>query len=348
MRLGDALSIKAAATWLPETRETVTEVIADGRLEPEHEHRVGVTELPVSRDLAGPQLAARAARRALEQAAWDPNRVDLLAHAWIYHQGHDFWAPAHYVAHEAGLRRTLPFGLQHMSNGGALGLQLAAVRLLADAGTDSAMVTTGDRFALPGFDRWAGDYDVVYGDGGTALVLGRRDGDGDLLHMLSFATSAAPETENFFRGRDEFSAAPLTHSRPIDVRRPKKAFLEMGGMVTLKELGLVNVRHVLLESLRLADVAPADPRIRCVALPRAGDSVYNLMYLPVIEDVLKAEPLFLGRRTGHLGAGDFIANLADIIDSGILAPGEIALVVGGGAGYTWSCAAFQAPEKSHG
>ncbi|WP_327352462.1 ketoacyl-ACP synthase III family protein [Streptomyces sp. NBC_01304] len=348
MRLGDALSIKAVSTWLPAARETVAEAIAGGRLEPEHRDRVGVTELPVSHDLAGPQLAARAGRQALESASWDADRVGLLSHSWIYHQGHDFWAPAHYVAHQVGLRRALPFGLQHMSNGAALGMQLAAVRLLADPDMDSVMVTTGDRFAPPGYDRWAGDYDVVYGDGGTALVLGRRDGDGDLLHMLSFATAAAPETENFFRGRDEFSAAPLTHSTPIDVRRPKKAFLEMGGMETLKTLGLAKVRQVLQDSLRFAGVEATDPRIRCIALPRAGDSVYDLMYLPVIEDVIKAEPLFLGRRTGHLGSGDFIANLTDIVGSGILEPGEIALVIGGGAGYTWSSAVFQAPEKTHG
>ncbi|MFF2081616.1 3-oxoacyl-[acyl-carrier-protein] synthase III C-terminal domain-containing protein [Kitasatospora sp. NPDC058162] len=323
-------------------------VIADGRLEPEHRHRVGVTELPVSTELSGPQLAARAAQRALRAADWDTDRVGLLAHAWIYHQGHDFWAPAHYVADQAGVSKALPFGLQHMSNGGALGVQLAATRLVADPAMDSVLVTTGDRFSLPGFDRWAGDYDVVYGDAGTALLLGRTDGHGDLLHMLSFSTAAAAETELFFRGRDGFSDAALDHSRPIDVRRPKKAYLEMGGMEQLKSLGLAKVRHILLECLEFAGIEPGDPRIRCIALPRAGDSVYNLMYLPVIEDVIKAEPLFLGRKTGHLGAGDFIANLSDIIASGILQPGEIALVIGGGAGYTWSCAAFQAPEKTHG
>jgi 3-oxoacyl-[acyl-carrier-protein] synthase-3 len=191
------------------------------------------------------------------------------------------------------------------------------------------------------------------------VLLGRQDGqdgqDGqagqddkaDALHLLALATLAVPELEGMFRGGDDFAVAPLGHGRPIDIRRPKKAFLQSDGMATLRQLGPAKVREVIARSLDDAGVAPHDPKIRYIALPRLGGRTIQEMYIPAIAQVLKAEPLQLGDRTGHLGAGDFLANIADIIQLGLLEPGEIALVVGGGGGFTLSCAVLRAPGSPH-
>jgi 3-oxoacyl-[acyl-carrier-protein] synthase-3 len=74
-----------------------------------------------------------------------------------------------------------------------------------------------------------------------------------------------------------------------------------------------------------------------------GDSLLDIVYGRVVERLPKAEPLRFGGQTGHLGCGDFLANLADVRALGILGPGDIAIVVGGGAAFTWMCAVVQAP-----
>ncbi|QUH01511.1 ketoacyl-ACP synthase III family protein [Saccharopolyspora erythraea] len=334
-----ALTLDAVTTWLPPGRETAAEVVRAGRLPAGEVPDLGLSHVPVS-ELAAPEMAVRAARTALADAGADPARIGFLAHAWIYHQGHDFWSPAHYIANEIGAGRAFPVGVQQLSNAGAAAVGLAVDRMLADPGVDSALVTTADRFAPPGFDRWSADYGVVYGDAGTAAVLRRR---GSGLHLRSLAFTTAAEFEVMYRGRDEFSPAPMWRGA-VDIRRPKKAYLEQhGGNAEFQSTARESVRGVLLRALSDAGVEPDDSRIACVALPRLSDSVLDMMYLPVLEGLVKGEVLRLREESGHLGAGDLLANLTHISRSGLLGSGEFAVLIGGGGGFTWSCLVVQAP-----
>lgn len=344
MRLGTGLSLAAAAAWYPPGREYLADMLACGRLTAQDAEGLGVNEVPVA-DEPAPDLAVRAGREALVQAGYPAERIGLLVHAWTWHQGHDFWSPAHYVASRLGARKALPFGVQQMCNAGAAGLGVAAARLLADPDTESALVTTADNFARPGFDRWAGDYSVVYGDAGTAALLGRPEdapAGGLVLRALAYATAA--EFEVMYRGNDPFSPAPLWHSPHVDVRRTKKAYLAANdGMGHFQEVASRCVLDVVNRALADADLVPDDPRIRLIALPRLSDSVLDLMYVSVLEGRVAGKVLRLREGSGHLGAGDMVANIAAVDAAGLLDDDEIGLFVGGGGGFTWSCAVVHRP-----
>lgn len=334
-----------AATWLPSSRENAGDMVAAGRLTAAEFGDLALTEVPVSEELSAPEMAVRAARRVLVGAGWDPARIGLVAHGWTYHQGHDFWSPAHYIAHQLGAGAALPLGVQQMSNAGAAALGIAAEKLIADPGVEAALVTTADRFVLPGFDRWSADYGVVYGDAGTAMLLRRQEPDERagtlLLRSLAFVTDAS--FEEMYRGRDGFSPAPLSHGGRIDVKRPKKAYLEMrGGIEAFRSAATQCVDRVLRLALADAGVETGDPRITRVALPRLSDSVLDLMYRPVLDGVVKGDVLALRESSGHLGAGDLPANLEHLAAPGSLRSGDLALVIGGGGGFTWSCAVVEA------
>ena len=144
-----------------------------------------------------------------------------------------------------------------------------------------------------------------------------------------------------YRGDDDFSPAPRWRSSYIDIRRPKKAYLAAGGMEVFRETSRQKIREVLADALHEAGLEPDDRRLRVVLLPRLGPRTLDLMYLPVVEDMVKAQPTVLGERTGHLGAGDFLANLADV--RGLLDAGDLAVVLGGGGGFTWTCAVVRRP-----
>jgi 3-oxoacyl-[acyl-carrier-protein] synthase-3 len=296
--------------------------------------------VPVA-DEPAPDLAVRAAVDALAGAGRAAGEVGLVVHAWTYHQGHDFWSPAHYVAHRIGAPRALPFGVQQMCNAGAAGLGIAASRLLLEPDLQAAVVTTADSFTGPGFDRWAGDYAVVYGDAGTAAVLGRRRRPGGLV-LRSIAYATAAEFETMYRGDDPFSPAPHWRGERIDVRRTKRAYLAAaGGMESFQAVATGCVLDVVLRALGEAGVAPHDPRIRAIFLPRLSDSVLDLMYVAVLDGHVAGKPHRLGEGSGHLGAGDMMANLTHLDEQDLLDPGEIALFVGGGGGFTWSCAVVE-------
>ena len=52
-----------------------------------------------------------------------------------------------------------------------------------------------------------------------------------------------------------------------------------------------------------------------------------------------------GRRTGHMGAGDQIVGLSLLMDHGALNPGDRCLLIGVGAGFTWSVAVIEIQER---
>ncbi|MER6030927.1 ketoacyl-ACP synthase III family protein [Streptomyces sp. NPDC001851] len=335
--------VLSAAVWLPSGRETVQEMVGAGRLAADDAEGLGLTEVPVA-DRSAPDMAVLAGRRALAASNTDPGRVGLLAHAWTYHQGHDFWSPAHYIAHQLGAHAAFPVGVQQLSNGGAAALGMAVRELVAAPEADAALVTTADRFTLPGFDRWAADYGVVYGDAGTAAVLRRRNGTHPsgalLLKSLAFVTDAS--FEDMYRGRDDFSPAPLARGGGVDVRRPKKAYLEIHeGIEEFRHAATHCVGEALRRALHDAEVDHTDPRLTHVALPRLSDGTLDLMYRPVVESLVKADVLDLREASGHLGAGDLLANLAHLAAPGVLRPGDLAVVLGGGGGFTWSCAVVE-------
>jgi 3-oxoacyl-[acyl-carrier-protein] synthase-3 len=208
------------------------------------------------------------------------------------------------------------------------------------------LVTTGDNFSMPGFNRWSTDYDVAYGDGGTALLLGRSDGRTDKLKILSLGSSSMPGHETIYRGADKFSSYPLGHGMPVDKRRSKNAFYVMADM---EQFGLT-VRSKLAEALQQAlddaGLTANDPRIRLAVLPRVGGKVLDGTFRPALERMPNLEAVHLGAETGHLGAGDFLANISDVIRLNLLGPGELGLILSSGGSVSWACAVIERPGTS--
>jgi 3-oxoacyl-[acyl-carrier-protein] synthase-3 len=343
MRLGNGLGIRAVRTCLPVTVETAQDALTRGRISNEDLTNTGVTEVPVSGTVSAPDMAVEAARGALAAAGWDGAGLGFTAHAWIHHQGHDFWSPAHYVAHRVGAVRGVPLGIQVMCNGGGTALEAAASRLRADPSTGTALVTTGDRFPDEGFDRWAGDYGVFYGDGATAVLLHERDDAVDEFTLLGLSSATVSAAEGLHRGRDEFTPASRWISDRIDVKRTKKAFINDVGLDSFYSGVHAALRGIVTTALEEAGIDVDDPRIRVLALPRVGIKVRRETYHPAVEGLTKARVVELGNRTGHLGAGDMAANLADIREQELLAPGEIALTISAGGGFGFTCAVVARP-----
>jgi len=339
MRINGRIVMTAVSSWVPDARERTSDALRAGRLSERDAAQSGYDELPVSEDLAAPQMAVLAAAGALRDCGVAAAQINMLIHSWIHYQGHDFWSPAHYIAGALKMVAAQPVGLQQMCNGGAAAVEAATARLLSDHTVRGVLVTTADRFAQPGFDRWQADYGVVYGDGATAAVLTHaayadaHDG----LELLSIATVAASELEQMHRGDDVFGVAPGSISTAVDVRRTKKAYLSTAGTQAFQQVVIDRVEQVLSQALAEADLLPDDPQVRLVALPRLGTAALDDIYRPAVSAVLPAPTRDFGRCTGHLGAGDVLANLAAVLDEDLLAPGEVGVALSAGAGFTWSC-----------
>ncbi|MFF9913276.1 ketoacyl-ACP synthase III family protein [Streptomyces sp. NPDC013457] len=340
MRLDSPLALTATA-WYPEGRQTVEEAVASGDVPAKTARELGYTSLPVSEDTAPPDMAVEAANQALALSGARAERLSLVLHASVHHQGHDAWSAPHYVARRIGADNAVPIGLLQQCNGGAVGIELAASRLQGDPDAGPALVTTADRFLMPSWHRWLSDYGMAAGDAATAVLVDRAGGPTgpghapDLL-LHSLATRAASELEVMHRGDDELNATPMGHSPMIDVRRTKRAFIKAYGVDFFLKTAADRIRGVVEEALAGAGLTGDDPRLRHAVIPRLGSKAMAEAYIPPLTDVTSAEVLDLGRATGHVGAGDLNASLADLARTDLLPRGSHALVLNGGGGFTFT------------
>ncbi|MFE5194821.1 3-oxoacyl-ACP synthase [Streptomyces sp. NPDC056601] len=340
----------SAAQWLPPTAEKTVDALADGRVTASEADAMGYEQLPVSAEESAPQMAVRAAHRALSRVGAKAGDLSSTLHAWTYYQGHDFWSPAHYVAAGTGAHGAVPTGIQQMCNGAAAALSTAVDRITADGGGAPVLVTTADRFARPGFDRWAGDYGVWYGDGATAAVVARAATADDVpqgaLTLRALRTRAVPALETAHRDTGAFHPAPHTSSTAVDVRRTKKAFLATQGKPEFLGRLRRETSEVLADALRDAGIGRGGRELRTVLLPRLGRATARDVYGPAVAEVTDAPVADLGDRTGHLGAGDLLSNLTALSAGASpyrLERGEYAAVLSAGAGFTWSAVVVHRP-----
>ncbi|WP_141585714.1 ketoacyl-ACP synthase III family protein [Actinomadura sp. WMMA1423] len=308
--------------------------------------RTGIEAVCVA-DEAAPVMAADAARQAMADAGANLCDIELILHASVHYQGHDLWAAASYVQREAVGNACPAVEVSQQSNGGMAAIELAAAFLAGRPAGRGALVSTGDRFALPGFDRWRTDPGTVCGDGGTALVLSRgapsrgpgaEDGR-DALRLRSSVSVSDPELEKLGRGARPFADAPLEQARPIDAEAPREqAVSELGFAEVLRRLQDGQSRAV---EGALSDAGVKQEDVDWFVLPHLGLPKMGVQFFEPLGIERERTTWDWGRRIGHLGAGDQIAGLGELVASGRLAPGQRCLLAGVGAGFTYSAAVVE-------
>ncbi|BAL90265.1 putative 3-oxoacyl-ACP synthase III [Actinoplanes missouriensis 431] len=355
----DEIYLQSCATWLPPVMPA-DEAVGRGLVDAVTVRRAQVTGVTVG-EQSPPDMAVAAARAALARAGRAPGGLTTILHASSYHQGHDLWAPASYVQRRAAPGSRCPaLEIRQTSNGGLACLQLAAATLTAvppdadhpdtahpdadhpdadhpdtvsPAAGGAVLITTADRFCLPGIDRWRSDPGTVLADGATAAVVTREPGFARLTALVSVGE---PELEEMHRGDDPFGAVPFAARRPIDVGVTTRAYLGsqegQRAVVRMAERQRESVDRALEEAkATLGD-------IDWVLLPHFGRRRLDMNYFRRFGIDPDRTTWQWSRGVGHLGAGDQIAGLAWLAEQRRLRPGDRVLMLGVGGGFTWSAA----------
>lgn len=331
----DDVYVRGTGVWLPPLRP-MADLIAAGECPADLATRTGMVSVAVSERESAPEMAVLAAREALARAGSDPGDVDLVLHADTYHQGHDAWAVASYVQRETVANRCPAVEVRQMSNGAMAALDLAAAYLVALPSRRDALLTTGDRYCLPGFDRWRTDPGTPYADGGTALVLSRRGG---FARLLSLAMHSDPELEPMHRVDEPFGLAPLAHRAPIELDSATKAFNRRHG-ISFALRRLAEGQAAVFENA-MADAELELCEAEWVVLPNFGNLRLQAFYYDRFGIDRERTAWPWSKTVGHLGAGDQIGGLQYLLDTGRAKPGDRCVLVGIGAGYSWGCAVVE-------
>jgi 3-oxoacyl-[acyl-carrier-protein] synthase-3 len=295
-----------------------------------------VEAVRVAGDEAAIDMAAAAALAAVAHSGRPPSAFDLVLHASVYHQSLDLWAPASYVQRRA-LRSACPaFEIRQMSNGGMAALEMAASYLGADPRRSGALLSAGDKFCPPAFDRWASESGMVFADGAAALVLAR---EGGLAKLLSVVTVGDAELEEMHRGDDPFTDAPLVGGIPFQADRRVRQYLRRVGLSHAVERIQSGQRAAVDQALADAEVAFAD--LDLFVLPHFGFARLSATYFRRFGIDPAATNWSWSRSVGHLGAADQFASLDHLLREGTVGRGRLVLIIGIGSGFTWSAAVLR-------
>jgi len=314
---------------LPEPH-SAEQAVRDGLYDAVEFEANGILSVLVGEDPA-PVMAARAGTAALAASGRSADECALVLHASLWFQGVDMFPAASYVARFSVGERVPAYEVLQQCNGGMAALELAATQLSVRAEPSTALITTGDRFALPGIDRWRSEDGILYGDGATALLLANDRG---FARLLSTATVCDNSLEQVVRGPDWYDSPG---SKQLALGERIAAF--PGGMGAVREaagrLG-ATVRSSIDQAL--VDAKTEMSEIAHVVIPASGRAKLQWQLHQLIGiDEAKTSWEF-GRLAGHIGAGDQFAGLHHAVRTGIVGVGDKVLLVGGGAGFTSTCA----------
>ena len=331
--------VNAAAAWLGR-KEDVQVAVADGRYDAEESKdddylyaRVAETEGPAD-------MAVSAAKLALERSDVPTADFDLVMHASVAFQGLDHWAPASYIQGLTVGGRGMAVDVKQASNGGMASLELAAAYLSARATPSAALLTTADKYTLPGFDRYRSDKGIVRSDGATGLVLSRGAGTA-VAKLLSTVVIGDATHEGLYRGTGSWSEVSGAEGWPVDLRARRKEYLtDFGGDI----MDIVKpITELQQESLltALADAKVDSGDVAWFVFPNVGRAVQDWELRKSIGIDEPRTTWHWGRQVGHIGGGDQIAGLAYLLESGSAQVGDRVVLSGVGAGFSFGCAVLE-------
>ncbi|WP_394848780.1 ketoacyl-ACP synthase III family protein [Pendulispora brunnea] len=335
----ERLFIAGIGTYLPPLTR-VEDAVADGRYDPQEAEDTGLESVCEATTETPPDMAVTAARSALARSGIRPEDVSLILHASLYFQGLELYTTASYIHREAlGTHSALALEVKNQCNGSMTSMELAACYLQSSPERSAALVTTADKCCLPVIDRWKCDIGTVPSDGATAMILSQRGG---FARVLSTVTVSDPSLERLHRGN-----APFTTFNdpkvPVDLRLRKLQYL---GDVELDEFTRkfrTGLRNSVDQALRDAGITFRD--VARFVIPHAGRLVLQREYFMALDIAESATTWAWGRKLGHIGAGDQVAGFGHLVETNALKPGDHCLLMGVGAGFTWTCAVVQLIEQ---
>jgi len=328
----DEFWLRTCASYVPATRVSVYEAIGGGWYGDEEHTKDGYLSVAVESEWWPADMALATARMALDVADADGARLAQLSYASIHRHGNArLWQPAAYLQRVLKAPQALAYSISHGCNAMFVAARLAidALRGTASGDERAALIVGADRFGTSSFDRWRGDYGVLYGDAAAAVLFGRTPGFARVRHL---SIASVPELEGMHRHADEHVEDAAHAAHEFGVRASKKAFMERYGRERFFEAigtALALLRDDALDGTDLG-VRPADWLIT----PHLSRSITKPLYAGMFRSLAVRHYEEYGLTVGHTGTADPFVSLAALARSGQLERGQRVLLIDSGAGFS--------------
>jgi 3-oxoacyl-[acyl-carrier-protein] synthase III len=289
--------------------------------------RTGIKERRIcATDEFTSDLAANAARKAMERANVTPDQIDLIIVATIT-PDMPFPSTACLVQHKIGAKRAAAFDLEAACSGFIYALEIAQQFIMSRT-YDTVLVIGAEK--LSSIVDWQDrNTCVLFGDGAGAAILQNRPNSHGLLTAVMGADGEKADLL-FMPGGG--SRCPAT-AQSITSRMH---YLRMEGKETFKN-AIQAMQTAAEEALKRCDLDIS--RIKCIIPHQA-----NRRIIDAVGERLGAKPeqLFVNlHKYGNTSAASVAIALDEAVESGAVKTGDLILLVVFGAGLTWGAAVIE-------
>lgn len=290
--------------------------------------RTGIRERRIAADDEfTSHMAAKAARRALDQAGLDAADVELIIVATITP---DTLTPATacYVQQHLGAHASVAFDISAACSGFLYAMKIAK-RLISDGAFNNAVIIGAEK--LSSFINWEDRTTcILFGDGAGAAVLRRAgEGDGEILATDIGTDGRQTHLLNIPGGG---SACPIT-TENADKR-----------LATLAMLGREVFKHAVTRMKQSAETVIRRSGLTAGDIALVVPHQANLRIIDAIAERLEVPPskVFTNlQKYGNTSAAAVAIALDEAHRGGRIQKGEHVVLVVFGAGLTWAAAAVR-------
>lgn len=271
-------------------------------------------------------MALAAASQLLSERGIDPRTLDVVCYFGSSYKEFPVWQAAPHIAHRLGASRSFALELDYVSCGGPVALRVARDMLVAERELERILLVGACREShLLDYGNERSRFMFNFGDGAVAALLTRDEGAPQVLGSAAFTDGSlslqvkVPVGGSVRPWRDGDGPAAL------DVTDPR-AMKER-----LDAVSMGNFTAVAHEALRRSGLETAAITLLCPLHMKRSMHVAVCEALGVPLD----RAVYLDD-TGHMSGVDSLLGLDRAARAGLVAPGDVVMLLAAGTGYTWA------------
>lgn len=328
------VGIKSTGVFFPPGIETAADLaVKTGIPEEVITEKFGLVQKHVADDsLHASDLAIAAGRQAIEGI--DPLSIDVVIYFGSPHKDYYVWSSAPKIQHELGAKNAYAFEIMNVSSCFPIALKVAKDMIASDQSIQNILLVGGCKESqIIDYANPRSRFMFNFADGGTAALITRDSSHSEILESAILTDGSFHDDVRTPAGGSKHYASRETVEKNlhyIDVKDPQSM------KERLDPVSIANFDHVVREALHRSGYSPQDMKLLLPLHTKRSMFKELLQSLELPEE----KAIYLNHH-GHMSSLDPCIGLHFAQERGLLNPGDIAVAVSAGTGYTWAATVVQ-------
>jgi 3-oxoacyl-[acyl-carrier-protein] synthase-3 len=296
--------------------------------------KLGIRQRHIAEHDTVTDMATFAAEKALAQADVNPTDLDLIVYHGSEYKEHLVWNSAGKIQHNLGAKNAYGFEIHAVCAAAPIAMHTVCNLMMGDPRLNYALLTVGTReHDLINLANERSRFMFNFSAGAGAMVLKRGADRNQISGAAAITDGSFAENVVLSQASEVVGAGPVGQF-DIQGRFDVYDLEDMGER--LGQVSLPNYVRVITEAVEQSGAALDE--VKFLGLTHMKRSFYNAIHEAI---GLSPECSVYPDQYGHVQSADQVITLELGLAQGKINDGDLVVLAGAGAGYTWSAVAVR-------